>query len=110
MLDEKSREYEALHIAYLERQEDIEQGGHGAPWPAQDPYRAQRQAGHRGLLPRGVENLGIRGGTMEEYKIKRINELAKKAREQGLTPEETDERDALRREYIESVKQNLRPS
>ena len=44
---------------------------------------------------------------MEEYKIKRINELAKKAREQELTPEETDERDALRREYIESVKQNL---
>ena len=44
---------------------------------------------------------------MEVYKIKRINELAKKAREQGLTPEETDERDALRREYIESVKQNL---
>ncbi|HJA36166.1 MAG TPA: DUF896 domain-containing protein [Firmicutes bacterium] len=44
---------------------------------------------------------------MEEYKIKRINELAKKAREQELTPEETAERDALRREYIESVKQNL---
>ncbi len=44
---------------------------------------------------------------MEEYKIKRINELAKKAREQELTPEETPERDALRREYIESVKQNL---
>ena len=44
---------------------------------------------------------------MEEYKINRINELAKKAREQELTPEETAERDALRREYIESVKQNL---
>ena len=44
---------------------------------------------------------------MVEYKIKRINELAKKAREQELTPEETAERDALRREYIESVKQNL---
>ena len=44
---------------------------------------------------------------MEEYKIKRINELAKKAREQGLTPEETAERDALRREYIERVKKKL---
>ena len=44
---------------------------------------------------------------MEEYTITRINELAKKAREQELTPEETAERDALRREYIESVKQNL---
>ena len=27
---------------------------------------------------------------MEEYKIKRINELAKKAREQELTPEDSD--------------------
>ena len=44
---------------------------------------------------------------MEEYKIKRINELAKKAREQELTPEETAERDKLRRIYIDSVKANL---
>ena len=39
--------------------------------------------------------------------IQRINELAKKAKEQGLTPEETAERDKLRRIYIDSVKASL---
>lgn len=39
--------------------------------------------------------------------IARINALAKKAKEQGLTPEETQERDNLRRIYIDSVKANL---
>ena len=39
--------------------------------------------------------------------IARINVLAKKAKTQGLTPEETDERDKLRRIYIDSVKANL---
>ena len=40
--------------------------------------------------------------------IARINELAAKAKTVGLTPEETAERDALRKEYIESVTGNLR--
>lgn len=44
---------------------------------------------------------------MEQYKIDRINELARKNRAQGLTPEETAERDALRREYIDAVKRSL---
>ena len=39
--------------------------------------------------------------------IARINELAKKNREEGLTAEELVERDKLRRIYIDSVKQNL---
>ena len=39
--------------------------------------------------------------------IARINELAKKAKTEGLTPEETSERDKLRRIYIDSVKANL---
>ena len=39
--------------------------------------------------------------------IARINALAKKAKEEGLTPEETAERDKLRRIYIDSVKSNL---
>ena len=39
--------------------------------------------------------------------IARINELAKKAKSEGLTPEELAERDKLRRIYIDSVKQNL---
>jgi len=39
--------------------------------------------------------------------IARINELAKKAKESALTPEELQERDKLRRIYIDSVKANL---
>ncbi len=45
---------------------------------------------------------------MDQKKIDRINELAKKARTpEGLTPEETQERAALRREYIDTVVGNL---
>lgn len=45
---------------------------------------------------------------MEQYKIDRINQLAKKAKSpEGLTPEETAERDALRREYLDAIKRNL---
>lgn len=39
--------------------------------------------------------------------ITRINVLAKKAKTEGLTAEETAERDQLRRMYIDSVKANL---
>ena len=39
--------------------------------------------------------------------IARINVLAKKAKAEGLTEEETAERDKLRRIYIDSVKSNL---
>lgn len=39
--------------------------------------------------------------------IKRINELAKKAKTEGLTDEELVERDKLRRIYIDSVKASL---
>ena len=39
--------------------------------------------------------------------IKRINELAAKAKSEGLTPEELTERDKLRRIYIDSVKASL---
>ena len=39
--------------------------------------------------------------------IARINELAKKAKAEGLTQEELTERDKLRRIYIDSVKANL---
>ena len=45
---------------------------------------------------------------MEQRKIDRINELARKAKSpEGLTPEEEAERDALRREYIEAYKRSL---
>ena len=39
--------------------------------------------------------------------IARINELAKKAKKEGLTEEELAERDKLRRIYIDNVKANL---
>lgn len=39
--------------------------------------------------------------------IARINELAAKAKQGPLTPEEISERDKLRRIYIDSVKSNL---
>ncbi len=40
--------------------------------------------------------------------IERINELAKKSRETGLTEEEKAEQAVLRRNYIDSVVGNLR--
>lgn len=45
---------------------------------------------------------------MEQEKIARINALARKAKTpEGLTPAETAERDALRREYVAAYRQNL---
>lgn len=44
---------------------------------------------------------------MTQEKIDRINELARLAKARELTAEETAERNALRREYIDSVKASL---
>ncbi len=45
---------------------------------------------------------------MEQKKIDRINELARKAKQPGgLTPAELEERDALRREYIQGFRTSL---
>ena len=43
-----------------------------------------------------------------EEKIARINELYHKSRKEGLTDAEKEEQAKLRREYIDSVKKNLR--
>ena len=40
---------------------------------------------------------------MKKGDIERINELARKAKTVGLTPEENEERAKLRRAYIDSV-------
>jgi len=45
---------------------------------------------------------------MEQSKIDRINELARKNRAGGLTENELKEREALRREYIDSVVGSLK--
>ena len=44
---------------------------------------------------------------MEQKKIDRINELARKQKSKGLNEEEKAEQFALRREYIDEYKKNL---
>ena len=46
--------------------------------------------------------------SVTQEKIQRINELARKSRDQGLTEEEKAEQQALRREYVEAMKQSLK--
>ena len=45
---------------------------------------------------------------MEHEKIERINELARLAKERELTPEEQTERAALRKEYLDGFRENMR--
>ena len=45
---------------------------------------------------------------MNQEKIERINALYCKSKAEGLTEEEKKEQDLLRKEYIASVKSNLR--
>ena len=45
---------------------------------------------------------------MDDKKIARINELYHKSKSEGLTAEEKAEQQKLRKEYIDSVKNNLR--
>lgn len=45
---------------------------------------------------------------MDELKLRRINELARKSKAEGLTESERQEQAELRREYIEAIRRNLR--
>lgn len=45
---------------------------------------------------------------MEQKNIDRINELARKAKGDGLTPAEKEEQAKLRKEYIATIRMNLR--
>ena len=45
---------------------------------------------------------------MEQFKIDRINELARKAKQGPLTEAEAAERHALRQEYLDAVRKNLK--
>ena len=45
---------------------------------------------------------------MTQEKIQRINELYRKSQAEGLSEAEKKEQDLLRKEYIASVKKNLR--
>ena len=45
---------------------------------------------------------------MEQKKIDRINELARKSKAEGLTTAEREEQQVLRREYIEAIRGNLK--
>jgi uncharacterized protein YnzC (UPF0291/DUF896 family) len=45
---------------------------------------------------------------MNPEKIKRINELARKKKETGLNHHEREEHEALRKEYIEEYRENLK--
>lgn len=45
---------------------------------------------------------------MLNEKINRINELYKKSKAEGLTDEERQEQELLRKEYIANVRNNLR--
>ena len=45
---------------------------------------------------------------MDQNKIKRINELYRKSKAEGLTDAERREQKILRQEYLELVKRNLR--
>ena len=45
---------------------------------------------------------------MEQAKIERINELARKKKSQGLTPAEQKEQAKLREEYIEGYRRSVR--
>lgn len=66
---------------------------------------------HTGVNSKDIATLNgtrKRRETMEQKKIDRINELYKKSKAEGLTPDEAKEQKILRKEYMELIRVNLR--
>ena len=99
-------------------------GGRGGGRPHLPRAGEMRGPGSAGTVQKGAYHAGAgavylissgrtarrhrRSSDMDEKKIQRINELAKKAKTaQGLTPEEKEEQALLRREYLDAVRGNL---
>ena len=57
-------------------------------------------------MSNNIERKGVI--TMDKKKIERINELAHKKKEVGLTEAELLEQAELRKEYLESIRANFR--
>jgi uncharacterized protein YnzC (UPF0291/DUF896 family) len=45
---------------------------------------------------------------LHEERLKRINELSKKSKNEGLSPEEKEEQQVLRAEYLEVFRENFK--
>jgi uncharacterized protein YnzC (UPF0291/DUF896 family) len=50
----------------------------------------------------------MKGNNMDPKKIERINELARKKKSTGLTEAEKQEQAALRKEYLDGYRENLK--
>lgn len=47
---------------------------------------------------------------MERFKLDRINELARKSKSEGLTPEEKEEQRILRQEFLAEIRADVKAS
>ena len=45
---------------------------------------------------------------LEKHKMNRINELARKSKSEGLSAEEKEEQETLRKEYIEKFREHFK--
>ena len=97
MSERRSRTANGERISLERRIEDLRR-------QSQDAART-----YQAELQRLQEQLDNSVRQANEELIRRINELARKAKSpEGLTPEEAEEREALRKDYIRAFRENLR--